>query len=655
MLAALGAVLLQTILAMRLWQPFGLLVAAAFVLAFAATRIRPVAGLAAIMSLAYVVPAVQTTAIGYYGAASHAIWTAALLGGIAALTRTAGWSMPPLWRYSLGGWALCVAVAFPIIVLREADFRPALLGDYRAWTTSQGVTPAVAAAWTASVAATHLAGVLCVDALFAAVRAGVGVRRAVLYPLAASALATAVVAIYQMTADMSFLNETVFGGMGRASGLMQDGNAFGVAVAMWVGGAIALATVAGDLRYARGGWILAAVLFAAVWASGSRTALLAALLALAGGAIGLWRSLQTRRARVSVGAAGIAGLALAAVLMAFGPGEAVGPAARVRSFIADNDGDVRRVVIDLWNREGYGSASSRIIEELPVTGAGIGSFHALVLDYSKTFAERAVKSDNAQNWLRHLLAEMGILGAAGCLLWLMWFVAFALGRARRRLGPAGWPVGGALIGLALASMLGVPTQDVLVLVTFWVFVFWFTQEASLDPAPAPAAAGSRWWIAALSVVVLFGAWTLYLGVTKLRPAARAQAAGWDYQYGFHALDRSAVPPFRWTNAERAAAVFPAHVGYLRLTYWLHHPDLADRPVRVRVWRERQLVVDELVASQDRRTVYLHNKGSKSWMTLRFDVDRLWQPSPDQSSYQLGLGVSDWVFSASPPPDAVIIR
>lgn len=655
MAAAAAALVLQTVLGMRLWQPFGFVVAGAFVLAFAATRWRPAAGLGAVMALTYVVPAIQAKWIGYYGASSHAVWTAALAGVIAALTGLRGWSMPPFWRYTLGGWALCVAIAFPIVVLREADFLPPLLNDYRAWTTSEGVTPAVAAAWTASVAAAHLLGVLLIDALFAAARARIDFRAAVLIPLAASALATAVVGIYQMDVDIAFFNETVFGGMGRAAGLMQDGNAFGVAVAMWAGGAVALATVSGRVGYARAGWALSATLFAAVWASGSRTALLAALIALAGAGVALWRSLATRRARMSVGAAGLAALALAIAVIAYVPGEAVGPIARVRSFVADNDGDVRRLIADLWNREGYGSASARIIEELPVTGAGLASFHALVLDYSKTFAERAVKSDNAQNWLRHLLAEMGILGAAACLVWLAGFIAFAAGWRSTRLSPAGWAIGGALAGLGFASMLGVPTQDVLVLATFWIFVFWFTQEAGLDVHAVPAATPVRAWIAPLVLVGLFGGATLYLGVTKLRPAARAQAAGWGYQYGFHDLDHSAVPPFRWTNARRAAAVFPAHVGYLRMTYWVHHPDVAERPVRVRVWRERELVIDEVLSSQVPRTVYLHNKGSKSWMTLRFAVDRLWRPQHEAVSRDIGLGVSDWIFSGAPPAGATLIR
>src|SRR6185503_10348311 len=99
-------------------------------------------------------------------------------------------------------------------------------------------------------------------------------------PLAVSALAMASVAIYQLFADLSFLNETVYGSIGRASGTLFDANLCGTVAALWIGGTILWTQRLGRWRpYLSIGSVAATWL--AVWASGSRTAFAAAVIVTA--------------------------------------------------------------------------------------------------------------------------------------------------------------------------------------------------------------------------------------------------------------------------------------------------------------------------------------------------------------------------------------
>ena len=64
----------------------------------------------------------------------------------------------------------------------------------------------------------------------------------------------------------------------------------------------------------------------------------------------------------------------------------------------------------LWERFGYGPAAIEMIKEHPIDGIGVGMFHALVDDFGKLRGYH-LAPDNAQNWFRHVFAELGIVGS----------------------------------------------------------------------------------------------------------------------------------------------------------------------------------------------------------------------------------------------------
>ena len=121
---------------------------------------------------------------------------------------------------------------------------------------------------------------------------------------------------------------------------------------------------------------------------------------------------------------------------------------------------------DLWTRGGYGTVATRMIRDYPLTGVGIGSFNWMAADYWRRDRERAsLPFDNAQNWWRHQVAELGLVAIAAdpaLVVLIAWLVltqahrAGATDRNRRRCAAS-------LIGLgASPRCLAMPTQNPIV-------------------------------------------------------------------------------------------------------------------------------------------------------------------------------------------------
>ena len=213
--------------------------------------------IAIVLAAVYVFPAIFRMAYGRYHVYFGVLWMAAFLGAMVPdLVRTSSsWRIPLRWRAPLVLFALTIAVSGSLVVWREIDFYPALLGElgsFRVPSSVGGGSPAFSTIWVLRVALVLLLGLLWFDWLFAA---PVDFHNFVVTPLAASALVMAGVAIYQLFVDVTFFNETVYGNIGRASGTLFDANVCGVIAALWIGGFSLWASDRGFGRAAIG-WML---------------------------------------------------------------------------------------------------------------------------------------------------------------------------------------------------------------------------------------------------------------------------------------------------------------------------------------------------------------------------------------------------------------
>jgi hypothetical protein len=121
----------------------------------------------------------------------------------------------------------------------------------------------------------------------------------------------------------------------------------------------------------------------------------------------------------------------------------------------------------LWTRNGYGLIAGDMIRRSPFVGIGIGAFNPLVFLYSWQRFHLIIPPDNAQNWFRHQLAEIGVTGSMGWMVWRGSFLALLITARECANQLSGTVLRLSLIGFGLISLVGAPGQDIVVILTFW--------------------------------------------------------------------------------------------------------------------------------------------------------------------------------------------
>ena len=249
----------------------------------------------------------------------------------------------------------------------------------------------------------------------------------------------------------------------------------------------------------------------------------------------------------------------------------------------------------LWERFGYGLAAIEMIKEHPVSGIGPGMFHWLVIDYGSDAGysgDRLLVSDNAQNWFRHNLAELGFIGMVPLLWWCVAFLRMLFARAN-----GGDPLvlgflRAVFIGFVSASIFGMPAQSIAIVITFWAFAVWFLLEhgpvdMSTPAWPKPVA------IACVALIALHACSTTVEAMNSLRPLERARRWDWYYRYGWSGKDDIEPDPGgnpvgrRWTLTKSLSLV-EVKGRVLKFVAWVDHPDSVERPVHTRVWADSVL-------------------------------------------------------------------
>jgi O-antigen ligase len=603
-----------------------------------------------VLSTIYLVPAACTFWLGRFLFSYYAIWMAALCGAMLPRAVWSRWSYPGRLSTPLVLWALTLALSWPIVALRELDFVPALLTPSAMPETMLPQLPGVTVIWIASVASIALTGLLLFDWLFLAYPTDKLERfeSHVIWPLFATAACAAAVALYQALVDIRFLNPTLFANIGRAVGTMTDANAFGAIVALWCPVAAAMLASPGGRSYTSLAW--SAVLLAmgvAVWASGSRTALLATLVGLAVVVVHARRSLTTRKVLTGV----LAGLLACAAVFWLVPSTTW---TRARAMVPSLSWEsLQSFGYQLWSRDLYGTASVQMIAEHPVVGVGVGGFNYLYGQVLYRMNHSVLPPDNAQNWFRQQLAELGVLGSLG---WMVAVAIFSWALVRRPDGErnrvkAGAAKGG-ILGLAAASMLGMPTQDAAASISFVVVAYWcliLKDRRALAVPDDSGGPGRGEWAVILLVLGSFLGATVYTANTDLRPPIRALQTDTGFRYGFFRdkLD----PTIRWTGA-KAVEVFTADKRWLKLELGAVAPDAAEHPVQVRVSLNGSQILRVSRRSDFPIVRWIRMPDRRARLMLQIDVDRTWRRSDPGGLSDLverGVAVGDLFFAWEDPP------
>ncbi|MGE0359250.1 MAG: O-antigen ligase family protein [Vicinamibacterales bacterium] len=584
-------------------SPLAALTALALLAGLAGGRLAPTVAPAAVGAIAPIWQVVAALAFGAPDIQHVMPWLAAMAGGLAGAAPT-HWHLPRPWTAAVGGWALVVALTWPVTVARELDFT--WLSIAGPGGESREVVLSVQLA-----AAAQLVALLAFDWL-----AGLDERaRARLWrwlgpPLAASCG----VALWQAVATPPPLSTALWSALRRSPGTFYDANALGAMAALVVTARAGLTAAAGRLGAARAvGW--AGLSLAAVLASGSRTSLAGWLVVVGiGGPWALARRSRRTALAVTVGTLAIGALATSVWNRPDGFSAATRLLATGRALL---DPAVARNA--LWNRDGYGPATSLITAEHPWAGIGPGAYGVVVTAYGTTAIGVPLPPDNAQNWWRHQVAELG-LGALPAIVCSLLAAAAAWQAAVARRPVAAMTV----VALGLMSWVSPPVQHPIV----HVLVALVLADAAHPPLagrqpgarrPAPAVA---WGVLAWALAVGGAVGLAYEGWTSFRPPFRAARFQQLYYYGFAPEFQSERGPARWA-ATRAVGVFPPAAGALDIGVSLPHDDLATRPVRVRVGDRDGARCAWEIADAEVRTCRLPPPAA-GWPMVQVEVSRPWR-------------------------------
>lgn len=607
------------------------LASAAFVAGWLGGHLR--GALAAWVAALILAPAPLRLIAGREGPVLDLVWMAGLAGTLARSGHWSSWRLPVLWRVPIGGWALTLALAWPVLAAREARFDPRNLFDTATVSSWAGYSAAGTIGWMLSAVLAQLVGLLWLDTVAAQCTGGRSGRLpAPVHGFWLAATAAGIVALLQTLFDPGLLSSTFWAAQGRATGTMLDANAYGVAAAL-AGpvGWLALREIRMPGGPALGAFVLA-LNWSGMWASGSRTALLVA----AAGAAGVW--LEVRRTRHAGARTVLALTAGAAVLLVAIAAGTSGPLRRMFDLPegphrAGLDG-WRAAVAEIWRRGGYGTIAHQIVREFPTGGLGVGTFHVIAPDYGRTLFDLELPFDNAQNWWRHIVAEMGVVGGLPALAWSV-LVAWQVLRPRahrRGAAAAGAPatpdpgvptVRGLLVGLGLCSLIGMPTQNAAVALGAFGLVAWYGSATAAPPVHARTLRAG--WITVAATAVTYAGLHLVQASGALSVEARAKRAQRPFVEGAYGLEYAGNRGFQWTGPE-ARFVLPRPGDWMVIQLWAHHPDIEARPVEVGVSTPCQAVLETALHSWEPIVVGLRLPEGQDAVELRVTVSRTWRPS-----------------------------
>ena len=599
---------------------------AALVAGLAARAVLPGSNAPLIAMLA-VSPVWQVATGAIAGSTDPSLWMPwlAVLAGWLAWPRDEPWPSRGLWRAGVIWWAVVVALTWPVVVWRELDFTWLTVGASTA-NGSFAPPPHVAAAFVTLTVEAQLVALLLFEWAWSA---SVEARRRAWLALAPGLAAACALAVWQQSVDPALLSQEPWTHLNRAAGPFFDANATG-ALAVLAGMVVAgpaLAPVVVPPVLWSGAW--AVLVVAGVVASGSRTAL--AALVVSAALTGLVAMPRRRRMATVVAVAMLAALAA----RSDGPpsetplGNAVGRLAGTMQRLVN--GGAAGAMEVAWRRDGYGPTSMAVIADHPWVGVGPGVFATVVADYGRATVGTRLPPDNAQNWWRQQIAELGVLGGLGSLLCSA-LAALGVARAWRR-SPAAALRAAPLVALGLMAFVSPPTQHPLLQVLAGLIVAHTVAPRDDFPLAATATAPPR----AIQALAWAAAIVCAIGIAvegraTFRPPDRAARFHFRYLYGVSDLQQTPFGEGRW-SARRSVAVIPPEGAALVTRVVVPHDDLAQSPVTVTI-------------SDGHRTLCRHDAHDHRafecrvpmpegrWPLVQVDVSRVWRTVDGQEQAAL---------------------
>jgi hypothetical protein len=566
----------------------------------------------------------------------------------------------PVFR-PLGLAALLVTVSAAVAFWRYAAFFPIGTGRVLEWpVNAHGVTSGGAFMSVLFFALNYLTS-FAFFLVFLRTDRSKGFALKALATLGAGGLLACAFGFVQLAGNLAFGNnpQSIVNGIINAT--FKDALAFGCFLSMIIPLSLGGVLASRGLKRAAAA-LLAAASAVLILAAGSKSAFLGLFVGLAGFAC-LAAGTALRKRRESAGKwpvrrwavvlliAAIAGGGIGFLAVRTGLGKRV-LSMRTMERLPRTKLHLEQRLNTVWRLAGEGIAA------YPLTGLGVGGYIIESSNYAAVTGVKIAMPDSAENYFLQVAAEMGLPGLV-VFLWIFWEIfrkARAAWRKAPLRGPERWILAGTVSGI-LAYVFNLLTHSYIgsyeIKYIFWlfaaaVFILGGGPEAASETAGASAARrrSRRTTAAFVAAFGLAHLWSSAHGLSLDRTTVRFPVPK---EIGLGRMEKTDDGrEFRWTReyggvpvaAASSALVVPVHAS---------HPDIAARPVRVRislrpdVFRAGPVLKVLVLETWEWRDVELPIPAADvgKRRILFFEVDRTWNPSkttgaPD--SRDLGLAV-----------------
>jgi hypothetical protein len=306
--------------------------------------------------------------------------------------------------------------------------------------------------------------------------------------------------------------------------------------------------------------------------------------------------------------------------------------------------------------------SVAMTRDYPLTGVGVGGYIIEMSNYAADMKLTAGTPESAENLPLHIVSELGLVG----LLIAAW-ILLEIGRKivsqwkslasepRDRFFLIG--LAGGIFSFILVSQVHTFIWSYEIHYTFWLLValvYGPGREGASDPGENKPAVPVRKSfvrrVAFPAVLLVFSAVHLWNSTHSLSLESRAVKYGFKQDFGFYQQEKTADGrDFRWTG-KHAGTELVVEETRLEISLLASNPDIAERPVRVRVFlvkpffREKRLLGELAIKDSDWQTreFALAPEDVGKIALLLFKVDRTWVPQkalrvPDPRHLGIAVG------------------
>ncbi len=306
--------------------------------------------------------------------------------------------------------------------------------------------------------------------------------------------------------------------------------------------------------------------------------------------------------------------------------------------------------------------AAAMIGDFPLTGVGVGGY---IIEMSNYAADRKLAfatPESAENLPLQVGSELGLAGLL-VVAWILWEIGRKIMRQWKALAAAPRErfllagLAGGMASFALISQVHTFIWSYEIHYTFWLMVALVygsgrgsTARLAGETTAPPPRKSRAVRVAFAAGLFAFAAVNLWNSARALSLESRAAKYGFKQDFGFYQQEKTADGrDFRWTG-KRAGTELIAETARLEVSLSASHPDIAKRPVRVRVFlvkrlfKEKRLLGELVLENSDWQTheFTLAPEDIGKRIIVLFKVDRTWVPRkalrvPDPRHLGVGVG------------------